>query len=81
MRPDKRSSGVGSLLFGAAEGWSLSRGCLTLKIETQNINVPACRFYARMGCALGAIDRYAYPELPEETQLLWFKDLRPAVST
>jgi GNAT superfamily N-acetyltransferase len=43
VRPDSRSSGVGSLLFRAVEHWSRSKGCRTLKIETQNINVPACR--------------------------------------
>jgi len=44
-------------------------------VETQNINVPACRFYVRMGCALLAINCMAYPELPGEAQLLWCKDL------
>ena len=48
-----------------------------MKVETQNINVPACRFYARMGCELGTIDRFAYPDLPGETQLLWHLDLAP----
>ena len=46
-----------------------------LKVETQNINVPACRFYATQGCVLGAIHRFAYPEFPNEAQLLWYKDL------
>jgi GNAT superfamily N-acetyltransferase len=77
VRPDVRSSGIGSLLFRAAERWSLEKGCRTLKVETQNINLPACRFYRRMGCELGVIDRYAYPDLPEETQLVWFRDLTP----
>jgi len=27
-----------------------------------------------MGCTLAAIDRLAYPDLPEETQLLWYKN-------
>jgi GNAT superfamily N-acetyltransferase len=70
-----RGGGVGSLLFGAVEDWARRRGCAQLKIETQNINVPACHFYARMACTLGSIDRHAYPELPEETQLVWYKDL------
>jgi GNAT superfamily N-acetyltransferase len=81
VHPDVRSRGAGSLLFRAAEQWSRSRGCRTLKIETQNINRPACRFYARMGCELRAIDRLAYPDFPEETQLLWVKGLEPGNST
>jgi hypothetical protein len=28
-----------------------------------------------MGCSLGAIDRFAYPGLPGETQLLWRRAL------
>jgi GNAT superfamily N-acetyltransferase len=75
VRPDVRSSGVGSALFLVVEDWSKRRGCRTLMVETQNINVPACRFYVRMGCTLGAIHSRAYPDLPNETQLLWFKDL------
>jgi GNAT superfamily N-acetyltransferase len=75
VRPDVRSSGVGSALFRAAEDWSKQRGCRTLMVEPQNTNVPACRFYVHMSCVLGAINCKAYPDLPGETQLLWFKDL------
>jgi len=46
-----------------------------MKVETQNINVPACSFYRRMGCTLGSIDRFAYAELPDEAQLIWLKEL------
>ncbi len=74
---DVRGRGIGSRLFEAAEAWAAARGCRQLKIETQNINVPACRFYARQGCVLGAIHRFAYPGLPGEVQLLWYKDLSP----
>jgi ribosomal protein S18 acetylase RimI-like enzyme len=73
VSPAHRGTGVGSALFRAAESWAAARGCDWLKIETQNINVRACRFYRRMGCTLGAIDRFAYPELPDEVQLLWWK--------
>ena len=31
----------------------------------------------RVGFVLEAVNRLAYPELPEETQLLWYKTLRP----
>ena len=46
-----------------------------MEVETQNINVSACRFYARQGCVLSAVNRFAYPELPDEVQLIWRKDL------
>ena len=68
-------SGVGTALFRAAESWAAQRGARWLKVETQNINVPACHFYAAQGCTLGSIDRFAYADLPEEAQLLWYKKL------
>lgn len=73
--PEVRRTGVGSHLVRAVESWARARGCRDLKIETQNINVPACRFYRQMGCTLGGINRFAYPDRPHEAQLLWFKHL------
>jgi GNAT superfamily N-acetyltransferase len=75
VSPEARRQGVGSLLFERVEAWAQLHGCRQLKIETQNTNVRACRFYERQGCQLRAIHRAAYPELPEEIQLLWYKDL------
>jgi len=74
VAPAARSQGIGGRLFQAAEAWARARACRWLKVETQNINVPACVLYARQGCALGGINRFAYPELPQEVQFLWYKD-------
>lgn len=46
-----------------------------LAIETKNVNAAACHFYQEMGCTLGAIDRFAYPGLPGEAQLVWWRGL------
>lgn len=73
-----RRQGVGASLFRAAEAWATTKGCRRLEVETQNNNVPACRFYERQGCVLKAGRRGAYPELPDEIQLLWSKDLSPS---
>jgi GNAT superfamily N-acetyltransferase len=78
VAPEFRGQNIGSTLFAAAQAWALARGARQLKVETQNINVPACRFYARQGCVLRAIERLAYPELPDEIQMLWYKDLPAA---
>jgi GNAT superfamily N-acetyltransferase len=75
VAPDVRRQGVGSALFQRVEAWAQLHGCRQLKIETQNTNVRACRFYERQGCRPQAVHRAAYPELPEEIQLLWYKDL------
>ena len=76
VAPDVRARGVGTALFGAAEAWARERGCTEVKVETQNIDVPACRFYARQGCVLAEANRGVYPTLPHEVQLIWRKPLR-----
>ncbi|HEX8635325.1 MAG TPA: GNAT family N-acetyltransferase [Pyrinomonadaceae bacterium] len=80
VAPEARGQGVGSALFRAAEARAAARGCRQLKIETQNVNVPACSFYARQGCALKAVNRFAYTEFPDEIQLLWYKPLSTATA-
>ena len=75
VAPQVRGKGVGSALFRAVEAWATARGCRQLKVETQNNNVAACRFYQRQGCVLGGVHRSVYPELPSEVQLFWYKDL------
>jgi GNAT superfamily N-acetyltransferase len=73
--PAHRGRGVGNALLAAAEAWAAPRGADWLEVETQNINAPACRFYERNGFVLRAADPFAYPGLPNETQLLWYKRL------
>lgn len=75
VHPDHRRQGIASRLFGHSVAWARARGCAQLKIETQDINVPACRFYAKQGCTLGAVNPGAYPEFPHEIQLLWYLNL------
>jgi GNAT superfamily N-acetyltransferase len=76
VAPNARGKGIGSALFEKVEAWARAHNCRQLKVETQNINVPACGFYARHGCELRGVHHAAYPDLPEEIQLLWYKDLR-----
>jgi GNAT superfamily N-acetyltransferase len=75
VRPEDRGRGIGAALLRQAAEWARQRGCTRLKIETQNVNAPACRFYARQGCELGVIHRYAYagqPHVAHETMLIWY---------
>jgi RimJ/RimL family protein N-acetyltransferase len=54
--------------------WARDRRYNSLSIETQNVNVPACRFYAKSGCELAEIRRFAYfhrPDLADEAMLIW----------
>jgi GNAT superfamily N-acetyltransferase len=74
--------GVGIPLFRHAAKWSRAHGCTQVKIETQNINVPACRFYQRMGARLGEIHRFGYaanPAVAHEVMLCWYLDLAAPV--
>jgi ribosomal protein S18 acetylase RimI-like enzyme len=73
--PERRGTGIGSKLFRISEEWSRKNGLQELKIETQNNNLPAIRFYQKHGCTLRHINPFAYPEFPDEVQLLWYKDL------
>jgi GNAT superfamily N-acetyltransferase len=76
--PALRGMGIGKMLFDHAADWSKSRGCVQMKIETQNINVAACRFYSAMGAQLGDIRRFAYSDQPlarHEVQLNWYLSL------
>lgn len=75
VAPAVRGQGVGTALFTVAATWASEQGCRELKIETQDINARACRFYARQGCVLRTVHRGAYPTFPDEQQLLWYKTL------
>ena len=77
VSPRERGGASGRRCSGPPRTGPGARGFRWLKIETQNVNVPACRFYQKMGCTLGAIDRFAYPSQPAEARLLWWKALAP----
>jgi GNAT superfamily N-acetyltransferase len=76
VKPEVRGAGIP--LFRYAVQWSRARGCNQMKIETQNINVPACCFYQRMGARLGEIRLFGYAAVPavaHEVMLCWYLDL------
>lgn len=75
VAPEARGAGIGTALFHAAEAWAFARGCRELKVETQNVNVAACRLYRRNGCTLSQAVPGVYAELPDEVQLIWRKPI------
>ena len=75
VRREYRRSGFGAHLFDKCAEWAKQKGCSRLKIETQDINVPACRFYAAKGCELRGIHHGIYFDCPYEVQFLWCLDL------
>ena len=73
--PERRGQGIGKLLCEHAAAWSKAKGCTQMKIETQNVNVNACRFYEAQGAVLGDIRRFAYQNdsrVKDEVQLNWY---------
>ena len=54
-----RGQGLGRELFQRAVAWARRQGYRAVMLETQTNNVPACKFYARMGCQIEGI-REAY---------------------
>lgn len=69
---------IGQNLFNLAVEWSRTKGFKQMKIECQNNNVPACKFYHKQGAVLRKIDEYAYyddTDGRDEIQFFWYLDL------
>lgn len=62
--PGHRQWGTSRQLCRQAADWARAQGCTQLKIETQNVNVPACRF--------------CLPQAVHEVMLTWYPDLSRA---
>jgi ribosomal protein S18 acetylase RimI-like enzyme len=78
-----KHSGIGQHLFDMARAWATEEGFSQMKIECQNTNVPACRFYHKQGAQLCRIDEYAYyseyyneKDIRDEIGLIWYLDLK-----
>jgi GNAT superfamily N-acetyltransferase len=75
VAPDMRGRGIGRALLAHVEGVAVEAGCHLLDIETQDINVPACRLYAATGYELLDVAVDAYTTTPGEARLTWTKRL------
>lgn len=75
VAPASRRWGIGRRLLAAAEDAARLTGCRVLDVETQNINVAACRLYCANGYALADVIPNIYSDAPHETMLLWSKPL------
>lgn len=75
VHPTWRRRGVAQALWATVQATAIAGGASVLEIETQQINVAACRFYTALGCVLVRVDATAYPMLPDEVALHWRKEL------
>lgn len=79
VREDCRRRGVGRKLLDAAVAYGKAQGYAALRLECQNNNVGACRFYAEYGFLLMGMDQAVYMTTPHkgETALYWYYALVP----
>lgn len=71
----ERQKGVASALIARAEEWARSNNLKGFMLETQDINLAACRLYMRNGFVLGGVDTLLYNnfESKSEQALFWYK--------
>lgn len=74
VHPDSRGQHIGEAVMKGALEWAARNCCTELKVETQDINGPACRFYYSQGFRLAEVNERVYEGL-DETQLIWRKPI------
>ena len=77
-----RRTGVGRALLDRAAAWAIERKLGGIRLETQNNNVPACKFYESYGFRLRGFDRDLYRGLNQETTefaLFWYLHFRESL--
>ena len=71
-----RGNGVGIALLERAVSWAKESKLKGLALETQDINVLACRFYAKHGFKIGGINTMLYKNfekpLSDEIAIFWY---------
>jgi ribosomal protein S18 acetylase RimI-like enzyme len=78
VAPEHRRAGIGMLLLSRLEGFARTAGARCLWLETQNVNVPAIRFYRRAGFRLCGLDESFYDPAaagPDEVALFFVRDV------
>lgn len=71
-----RGRGIGTALIRKAIEWAKSKELGGLALETQANNLLACRFYAKCGFVIGAVNTMLYKQLEkpwsEDTAVFWY---------
>lgn len=66
-----RGQGVGAALLSAGVVWATSRDFSELIVETQDVNVAACRFYSSNGFRIVSVEPRGYGAEILEAKLIW----------
>ena len=68
-----RGQGVGTGLIQKAIEWAKNSNLTGLALETQDNNLLACRFYAKCGFVIGAVNTMLYKNLDnDEFAVFWY---------
>ena len=68
-----RGQGVGTALIQKAIEWAKNSNLKGLALETQDNNLLACRFYAKCGFVIGAVNTMLYKNFDsEELAVFWY---------
>jgi streptothricin acetyltransferase len=73
-----RGRGIGRELFQRAVTWARRQGYRALGLETQTNNVPACKFYAAVGCRVDGLRETFYTNRDverDEVAIFWVYEL------
>ena len=79
VEPRFRKFGVGRALLERGIEWARTKGFYGVMLETQDINVLACRLYQKRGFEIGGFDRNVYKALnpsTDEIALYWYLKLQ-----
>ena len=71
INSDYRRLGIGKMIFDYIKEWAMTNNVTRIKVESQNNNVKACKFYESQGGTISNINKYIYKEYPEEIQIIW----------
>ncbi|MFH5881337.1 GNAT family N-acetyltransferase [Liberiplasma polymorphum] len=75
VHPDYKAQGIGKRLMNQADAFAKEVKASQIKVETQNNNTNACKFYASQGYTLGEVNRFAYRDAPEESMFIFVKNI------
>ncbi len=70
-----RRKGIGKKLMEHSINWTRLKGLPGIMAETQNTNVPACKFYKASGFSIGGIDTELYKGVDKnskEIAIFWY---------
>lgn len=76
VRSMARKKGVATMLLEAATKWAKSKDFKGFMLETQDVNLGACKFYIKTGFVLGGVDVKLYNNFKtkHEKALFWYKE-------